>query len=500
MIDKFKRCRACGVPIVAIATADEYATAAAVASAANGSPCVAWDAARGARPANDAGAGAMPVDAPDPFGGPPDPGAYLAGPAGQLPDGTILIMLGAGRFVGGPRPAAAILALRDSYKSTGRTIVLLGPSVSLPPELSPHVEALTVDLPTDAERSAILMQLHADAGAPEPSADILARAVAGTRGLPGFAVEQAGALAMRPNGLDLPTLRARWKHAIDSTAGLTVDDTPSTLDDLAGLENVKTFARSLARSKRPPTAIVLLDEFGKSMAGGGGAGGAGDNTGVAQDQEATILTEMQDTRADGLIAFGVPGSGKSAFARALAAALGAVLIRMDLGAMKSSHLGDSEHAIRGAMGTIRSLAGGRAFYVATANELSTIKAEIRRRFRSGVWFFDTPTADERAAIVALYSAKHHVSAELADWPDLTGWTGAEIETCAERADAWGIGPKEASAYVVPVARMAAETVDTMRRAAAGRYLSASYPGPYRYAGPESTSSSAPTGRRFTGKE
>lgn len=499
MIDRFKRCRACGVPIVAVSTADEYATLAAIVATADGAPCVSWDAARGPRAANDSGARALPADAPDPFNGPPDPGAYLAGPAAQLPDGAILIMLGAGRFVSGPRPAAGILALRDQFKSTGRTLVLLAPSFSLPPELAPHVESLTVDLPTDDDRAAILRQLHVDAGAPEPSAETIGSAVAGTRGLPGFAVEQAGALAMRPTGLDLPTLRARWRHAINSTPGLTVDDTPSTLDDLAGLETVKTFARALAKSKHPPTAVVLLDEFGKSIAGGGGAGGAGDNTGVAQDQEATILSEMQDTHADGLIAWGAPGSGKSAFARALAAALGAVLIRMDLGAMKSSHLGDSEHAIRGALGMVRSLAGGRAFYVATCNELQTIKPEIRRRFRSGIWYFDTPSAEERAAIVALYAAKHHVSADLDDWPDLTGWTGAEIETCAQRADEWTIGPKEAAAYVVPVSKSSAETIDAMRRTAAGRYLSASYPGPYRYAGPESTSS-APTGRRFGGKE
>lgn len=491
LMDQIKRCRARGVPLVSVTTTDDHATAESIASSLGPEPAIlVWSLAAGWTPRTDAGSAALArmADGADPYD--PPPVACLRA-ASKAPDGSALVCIGAHHWQGQQGPEAWIKALRDPFEGTGRTLILVGPGfTSWGPDVAPHVEPLEDSAPTDAERETTIRELATDAGT-TVDARTVALAVAGTRGLPRFGVRQATALALDPSGLDLAQLRARWRKQINSTPGLAVDDTIRSLDDLGGLESLKGFARRLAESREPPRAVVLMDEGGKQLAGGGGVGGMGDTSGVSQSIEAALCTEMQDTRADGLIAYGVPGAGKSASAIAVAAALGVPVIRLDLGAVKGSLVGQSEGNIRRALGTIRALAG-RAFWILTSNETSTIKAEIRRRFRSGVWFYDLPTAEERESIRRLYATRYQVTDDPAQWPDLEGWTGAEIETCAERAADWGVSPREAAGWIVPVSQSSAEVLAGMRQQAAGRFLSASYPGPYR--GPQQATTG--TGRRF----
>ncbi len=496
-IEKIGRCRARGVPLVSVDTVDGHATAHAIVDLLGETqdPILVWSLAAGWTPRNDAGAAALArmADGADPYDPPP---VSCLRAASKAPQGAALIAIGAHHWQGNAAAESWILAVRDPFEGTGRTLVMLGPSFTgWGPDVAPHVEPLDDGPPADAERETTIRALAADAGAPVDDRT-LGLAVAGTRGLPRFGVRQAAALALEPTGLDLSQLLARWRKQINSTPGLTVDDTVRNLDDLGGLESIKGFAARLAGAAQPPRAVVLMDEGGKQLAGGGGIGGMGDSSGVSQSIEAALCTELQDTRADGMIAFGVPGAGKSASAIAIAASLGVPVVRLDLGAIKAIHVGESEGNIRRALATVRALAG-RAFWVLTANETATIKAEIRRRFRSGVWFYDLPTAEERETIRRLYCSRYRVTDDPAQWPDLEGWTGAEIETCAERAADWGVSPREAAGWIVPVSQSSAEVLAAMRQQAAGRYLSASYPGPYR--GPQQNTTTPTTGRRF-GKE
>ncbi len=497
-IEKIGRCRARGVPLVSVDTVDGHATADAIVNLLGETqdPILVWSLAAGWSPRNDAGAAALAqmADGADPYDPPP---VSCLRAASKAPQGSALIAIGAHHWQGNTAAESWVLAVRDPFEGTGRTLVMLGPSfTSWGADVAPHVEPLDDGPPADAERETTIRALAADAGAPVDDRT-LGLAVAGTRGLPRFGVRQAAALALEPTGLDLEQLRARWRKQIESTTGLSVDDTVRRIDDLGGLQGIKGLAAKLAASDNPPRAIVLLDEGGKMLAGGGAAsGGQGDTSGVSQSIEAALLTEMESTRADGLIAFGIPGSGKSASAQALAAVFGVPIIRFDLGAVKGSLVGQSESNMRRALSTIRALAG-RAFWVLTCNEMVTIKTEIRRRFRAGIYFYDLPNSEERETIRRLYCARYKVTDDPAQWPDLEGWTGAEIETCAERAADWHCSPRDAAAYVVPVSQSSAGTIAAMRAAAAGAYLSASYPGPYR--GPQQSTTAPTTGRRF-GKE
>jgi len=109
--------------------------------------------------------------------------------------------------------------------------------------------------------------------------------------------------------------------------------------------------------------------------------------------------------------------------------------------------------------------------------LPLLPGELRRRFTLGTFFFDLPTADERETIWRIYLKKYGVSGEL---PNDEGWTGAEIKECCRKAHRLGITLAQASRYIVPISRSAAEQIKALRQMASGKFISASMPGVYRY--------------------
>jgi SpoVK/Ycf46/Vps4 family AAA+-type ATPase len=145
--------------------------------------------------------------------------------------------------------------------------------------------------------------------------------------------------------------------------------------------------------------------------------------------------------------------------------------------MESSLVGASTERLRTALQIIDAVSQGRMLFVATCNSIASLPPELRRRFTLGTFFFDLPTADERETIWRIYLKKYGVSGEL---PTDEGWTGAEIKECCRKAHRLGITLAQASRYIVPVARSAAEQIKALRQMASGKFISASVPGVYRY--------------------
>lgn len=233
---------------------------------------------------------------------------------------------------------------------------------------------------------------------------------------------------------------------------------------------------------RAPRAIVFIDEIEKAL-----AGTAGDTSGVSQDFLGVFLREMQDRNYTGAILIGPPGSGKSAIAKATGNDAGIPTIAFDLGAMKGSLVGESEARVRAAWQTIYAIGQGRVLILATCNSMGNLPPELKRRFTLGAFFFDLPTANERLEIWKVWLGKYGLKDK--ELPADDSWTGAEIRQCCDLADRLGIPLKDAAAYVVPVARSAADVIEKLRRESSGKYTSASKPGPYRY------EAQAPTGRK-----
>lgn len=493
LLDTFKAARRAAVPLLAIQTPDQLALVGALALASNevdatheraASPLVRWDIVRGFEPLNKAAEVAI-VEAPPTLADASVDAAVAALiSAAAMPPGTVLIMVNAQRVLGEGAVPTALLNLREPFKSTGRMVVLLGPAFALPPELVNDVVLLDEELPDDDAISAVVDAIYEAAprinGAPV-NREKRAAVVDALRGLPLFAAETVAAMCLGRKGLDVDAAWERKCALVQQTPGLTVWRGGESFDDLGGLTEVKRFCAALAKSDRF-SAVVWMDEVEKMM-----AAMHSDTSGVSQDQHQQILTFMQDQKVPGLLLIGQPGSGKSAVAKALGAAMGVPTVRMDMGAMMGGLVGDSQRMIRSALKTLMGISQGRMLVVATCNDVGALERspELMRRFKLPKWYFDLPTPDELATIWPVVKRRYGIDAG-APIPDDAGWTGAEADACCEIAALLKVSLVEAAANIIPMALAQPDIVLRRREQAHGRFLSASAPGVYQKPGSVTT--------------
>jgi len=195
----FKAARRVSTPLIGIQTPDPAATIQTITVQCTDpndpTPIVIWDAVRGfwTFPEHETGKAAIAAMAgANPAVLHPVKALSLAE---KLPANSILFVMNSqnlfGRVDGFPQ---AIWNLRDLYKEDSRTLVLLGPSLSLPPELSQDVLILSEPLPTNDELSAIVRQQYHNAkvendGLPEIGQETISRAVDALSGLAAFPAE-----------------------------------------------------------------------------------------------------------------------------------------------------------------------------------------------------------------------------------------------------------------------------------------------------------------------
>lgn len=472
----FKAARRVSAPIVVWRTADQFAAVEAIRRSFNGNPppLLAWDLARGMQPLNDPGQDAFAdlqvesVMTTNP--------AEALGLALKLPEKSVLFCFNFHRVITNESVSQGVWNVREEFKTDGRTLVLLGPDMPLPAEL--QADALVIDeaLPTEEQLRAIIAeQLDAAGITAKVDAPSLVKAIDAVAGLAAFPAEQTVAMSLTPDGIDLAGLWERKRQAIEQAPGLSVWRGTETFADIGGIENVKTFGKAILNGTTPPRAIVFIDEIEKAM-----GGASGDTSGVSQEMLGTMLTWMQDKQVTGMLLLGPPGAAKSAYAKALGNTGGVPTIAFDLSAMKGSLVGQSNSNLRNALKVVDAVAQNRALVVATCNSLTALPPELRRRFQFGTFFFDLPSAEEREAIWLIYATKYRLMGpQTRERPKDEGWTGAEIKTCCDLASRLKITLLEASAYIVPVAKSAAETIQRLREQASGRFISASTSGVYQ---------------------
>jgi len=405
--------------------------------------------------------------------------------ADKLPAGSVLIlhhyhlMVRDSSGAAAPGVVSALLDLRDTNKVAGRLTILTGVRFDLPTELSGSVLVIDEPLPGDDQIRTLVSAQYDNAGLAAPADDELDRAVDALSGLPSaFTVEQATARTLSSDGLDTKALWDRKRRLISETKGLTVWDGGETFDMIKGYDNVKTKLGRVNRGKRGVNGIVFIDEIEKALSGSSGA--VADSSGTSQDQLGVLLEWMADEDASGLLFVGHPGTSKSVIAKAAGTDAGVPTIKLDLGALKGSLVGESEGNVRAAIKTINAVSRGKALVIATSNNIAALPPELLRRFRKGIYFFDLPTKAEREKIWSLYLSKAGLDPAAVVFPDDRDWTGAEIETCVDTAWDEGISLEEAALSIVPVAVANPEKVEALRRLASGSYISASSPGVYRW--------------------
>jgi ATPase family associated with various cellular activities (AAA) len=424
-------------------------------------------------------------------------------------------------WIQGPAGASPLRQLRNLARflpsvarESAQAIIILTPSTDVPPELTNHATVLELPLP-DREEIAGILDAAIDAlpefendnnGNPDPTKPLRANAAPnGTRNAAidaavGLSGEEAAACYARSlvqlRKIDPKTVAGEKRRIIARERVLEwYDPIPGGLDAVGGLENLKEWllARSAAYSPK-------AREYGLPA-------------------------------PKGALLAGVPGCGKSLIAKAIATAWGVPLLRLDLGALKSKFVGDSEGNLRKALSVIeaigrcvvwldeieKALQGatsgsadggvsadalgtilswmqerqGEAFVIATANDVSGLPPELLRKGRfDEIWWVDLPTPEERLAIIQAALKSHgrdpkKVGALTSVAEQCEEFTGSEIAAIVPDAlfTAFNDGAREITTddllsvakKVVPLSKTAAEKIKRLRDWANDRARPASKP-------------------------
>jgi hypothetical protein len=492
--DQFRDALRVSTPLVAIRTPDPAATIRGVIASLPEdflleTPFLLWDAVHGIVGINDQGKNIAKGIASKPS---QNPLAALR-LAEQFPEKCILFFSNAHRFWSDAINMQGIWNLRDQFKANSSLLGLLTTQGAiLPVELADDVIVLDEPLPSVEEMNGIVHGLfeqnEAVTGTPVAKVpkETLTRASDALIGLAAFPAEQRLAMSLSSKGLDLTGLWEGKRQVIEQTEGLKVWRGLEDFDSLGGLHALKAYARLVLKGRWRIRVVLFLDEIEKHFAGSGT-----DLSGTTTEMAGTFLTWSQNIKARGVLLLGHAGTGKSAIAKALANEAGVLTIAMDFSGMKGSLVGQSNATLRKALKVIEAIAGDGIFLVATCNKIDALSPELRRRFKRGTFFVDLPNEEERAAIWAIYRAKHNIPADEKE-PYSVDWTGAEIETCCESADELGISLRDAGRYIVPVAQSAPDSIEALRTLAHDKFLSATTEGTYQ----KGSTATKATGRRL----
>jgi hypothetical protein len=398
------------------------------------------------------------------------------------PDSSaILILVNFHRYLGSPEIIQALAHQIATGKQNRTFCVILSAVVQVPVELEKLMLVVEHDLPNRQQIEEIARGIATQDGE-LPGDNDLAAVLDAASGLTRYEVENACSLSLVRHGR--VTTEAIWElksQMLKKSGLMQLHRGAENFGDLGGLAALKAFcARAMC---------------------------------LQSPQEPRV-------RPRGVLLLGVPGTGKSAFAKALGAETGRPVLLLDVGALMGSLVGSTEANIRQALRIAdamapcvlfldeveKGLAGAAGsgvtdsgvtarlfgtfltwlndhetdvFVVATCNEISKLPPEFGRAERfDGIFFLDLPGHQQKHAIWDIYLKQFGLDAKQAR-PTDSSWTGAEIRACARLAALLRLPLIQAAQNVVPVAVTACEQVDRLRTWASGRCLSADYPGIYQ---------------------
>ncbi|REJ91791.1 MAG: AAA family ATPase [Planctomycetota bacterium] len=326
----------------------------------------------------------------------------------------------------------------QKFKYAKKSVLVTSPSNKLPVELKDEAVILDFPPPTERELEAVLNKLTKVPGVrvnlTELGRDKLVRAAVG---LTTAQAQRVFAKAIVADGVlddrDIGLVNEEKKQIIRESQALEFYAVTETLDDVGGLDVLKEWLRLRER---------------------------------AFTQEAS---EYGLPSPKGVALIGIPGTGKSLTAKMIGGLWRLPLLRLDVGALFGSLVGESEERARRALRVAETVApcvlwidelekalatggldGGTStrvfgtiltwmqektspcFVVATANDISKLPPELLRKGRfDEIFFLDLPTLDEREAIFRVHLKKRHRIEDDFDVARLAeeseGYVGAEIE-------------------------------------------------------------------------
>jgi SpoVK/Ycf46/Vps4 family AAA+-type ATPase len=361
-----------------------------------------------------------------------------------------------------------------AYKAKGITLVLVAPDADLPPELEREVVVLDFPLPTREELKGILAGLEESTGIKAENEDAVLDAA---QGLTWEEAENALALALvRQKSFDPKTITELKAQMVKKSAALEFSQFTETFDTLGGLKNLKAWTLNRFKNRRPGLPFR------------------------------------------GILLLGVPGTGKSHFAKALGNQVGWPCLSLNLGKVFGSLVGESEAKMREALKVVDAMApcilfldeiekglagvGGSStdggttqrvggtfltwlndhtsevFVIATCNDYAKLPPEYTRMGRwDAIFFVDNPGPGEREQILNIYWRRFlgEVSTIVGARDALDGYSGAEIRQVAIEAAYNGEDLEAATRFVIPINKSQKAQMDALREWARARTIPASQP-------------------------
>ncbi|SLM30925.1 ATPase, AAA family [Desulfamplus magnetovallimortis] len=351
------------------------------------------------------------------------------------------------------------------WKSSGSSLVMISPIIPILPELDKFNTVIELPLP-DTEA---LFELQKDLCSslnikPNRKAARIAK------GLTEFEAETAYALSLIKKGYCSTRIISEQKSQMIRKSGLMEFWEPADIRSVGGLNNLKQFIAKRA------TAYESGNEH---------------------------LPPLR-----GILLAGIPGTGKSLSCKATASILGWPLIKLDIGSLKGSLVGESERKMREATqvleafgevivwidevekafsgtkssgetdgGSTANMFGyfltwlqeskGNCVVMATANDITKLPPEFLRAGRFDATFFvDLPSTLERVEIIKIMNQKYNSNISTTLAPKLNGFSGAEIEQLAK--DSLYDGVDAALEAIVPLSRTMKDEISNLQKWAQNR--------------------------------
>lgn len=395
---------------------------------------------------------------------------------------TLLVLKNFHRFINSPEIIQALTQQISMGKQTRTFLIVLSSLIQIPTELEKLFVCLEHDLPDQSQLEEIARSIATETGE-LPDGPDLERVLDAACGLTRYEAEGAFSLSLVRHGrIDISVVLELKAQTLLKSGLLTLHSGSESFGDLGGLESLKAFCR---RALRP------------------------------RSQESSAV------RPRGVLLLGVPGTGKSAFAKALGRETGRATLTLDVGSLMGALVGQTEERTRRALKIVdamqpavlfideieKGLSGAASsgqsdsgvstrmlgtllswlndhtsdvFVVCTANDISKLPPELIRAERfDGLFFLDLPGDSQKQMIWNIYREQYGL-AEDQELPEDRHWTGSEIRACCRLAALLDVPLAQAAENVVPVAVTAAESVARLRRWASNRCLSAEQPGVFVY--------------------
>jgi len=440
----FKNYVAAGYPLLWIDTFEEYRAMTVFCNevSSKGYSFYSWDRVDGVKKGTlNKGVLAFEGPSKEPIDDPLMVLAWADSDKDGMPDNSILCLKDFHSYIKKDPITRKIRNIIPRFKAKGRVLAIISPSVEIPHEIEKDITVIHFKLP-DINELRITLKSVCEACAenaeeakkiyPKDDELILKSAL----GMTSFEAENAFSVSMVEKREFNPDVIQREKASIVKKTGLLeVIDTPYSLDDVGGLENLKEWLKA-----REGCFSEQAVKFGINP-------------------------------PKGLLLVGVPGTGKSLSAKAVAKAWSRPLLRLDVGKIFGSYVGESEGNMRRCLTICEACApvvlfidefekffGGAdskdshettkrilstfltwssdktadVFIMATANSVDSIPPAMLRggRFDSIFWV-DLPDSKQREEIITIQLKK--VGRGINDY-DLTklanvceGFSGAEIE-------------------------------------------------------------------------